>query len=99
MLRLIIKGNMVQAINAATDRGIALVDPYENRWNKTNHALVETVALTNADQSTAAKWFCEPPYYVGNRGNAPYPIGTLLWYGDVGPDNRQARQINERKEM
>jgi len=85
MLRLIIKGDTVSAKVHALSHGVAIAEQHENHWNQTNYALVETIALADdAFTDRVVKWFLEP-----NDG-APYPVGTLLWYSDVGPDNRRS---------
>lgn len=86
MLRLIIKGTKQEAILAAAAWHIRLSEPHEHHWNQSNYTLVETIALVDdAFTDRVVKWFAEV------HDDAPFPIGTLLWYGDVGPDNRRKR--------
>lgn len=70
MLQLIIKGNAGAARIHAAEHGIALISAINHpRFNET---------IARADYSVEDKaraWFCE------TRGDAPYPLGTLTWYG------------------
>ena len=70
-IQLIIKGNIAQAHDYAREYGISLNQVREHpRFD-------ETIARCSDDYRTAVvRWFCTPHFA------APYPIGTLLWYGE-----------------
>lgn len=70
MIRLLVKGNVFDACDAATKRGIAV------KWTKetTDRHGSETHGEVEDDfHNAVAHWFCE-------EGKAPFPKGTLLHY-------------------
>lgn len=67
---LIIKGNKFEAESAAMRRGVSLTVMFESEGHR------ETVAHSEADVVDLNKWFCE------ETTEAPYPPGSLLYYGE-----------------
>lgn len=63
---LIIKGNAFDAARAAADRGVALA--HSKTLDET------TIGRTAANEQTLNAWFCETT-------TAPFPIGSLLFWG------------------
>ena len=81
MLRLIVKGNKLEATRAAANRAIPFVFVRELR--PVHHLGAQTVGLTGVQhRDKVTRWFCE-------SGDAPFPGGTLLLYttekDDGGP--------------
>lgn len=74
MMTLIIKGDTVGALKACADRGIKIV-------RSTQHPrFYECIVKVSPDTSweVLARWFCA-------RAEAPFPDGSLLWYGPTYP--------------
>ena len=72
-LSLIVKGDRIVALNAASNRGIPLT--IKNEVLNFYGALTETIAITDVQhRDKVAAWFGEAPI------NAPYPNGTLLHF-------------------
>jgi hypothetical protein len=74
MIRLIIKGTVQEASEAATAHGLTLV---KSRTLGRNER--ETVAdVADDTRATVAAWFNEPPYAA--QVGVGFPAGSLLWY-------------------
>jgi len=69
---LIVKGNKFQAAQAAADRGIPMVYDHESAPAPD---MIETIGLSSATEDALNAWLIEPPT------QAPYPVGTLLFWG------------------
>ena len=76
-MRLIIKGNMVDAILAANSHGVILDNPTTHKPSSTYPGDVKVIANTAADETLVRRWFMEQAL------SAPYRAGTLLFYSDV----------------
>ena len=72
---LIVKGDKFQAAKAAADHGVPFVfmDEITGR---------STLGSTTVDVDTLNNWFCETI-------EAPYPAGTLLWWGERRTEQRK----------
>jgi hypothetical protein len=81
MLQLIVKGNASEARAACAYNGITVSSLHEHdRFNET------FVSVDDKFEHDAQTWFVAA---CRDDDRKPYPVGTLLWYGDVGPDNRR----------
>ena len=76
MIRLVCKGNVSDAIDAAMLRGIPFsFDRYIDDGR-------QTVGLCpDGFLSSVLTWYCEPSKPIQGQG---YPEGTLLWYHSPG---------------
>jgi hypothetical protein len=80
MIRLIIKGNHGQACEAATKHKIVLSAARQHEWQP---GYFETIARAEGHyREQVLSWFFE-----SNMLSTPYPIGTLLWYGESNPSS------------
>jgi hypothetical protein len=72
MIKLIIKGNPSEARVAADLHGVSLAFAHRggDAWRD------ETIAGAHDGRMAVAMWFAEGP------ASSPFPVGTLLWYGD-----------------
>lgn len=67
--RVIIKGDMSDAIRGAESRGLMI-------GNIMKHpSYTECIGIVGGETDKVLSWFCE-----GNKFAAPYPAGTLMWY-------------------
>lgn len=67
--RTIIKGDMSEVIRATESRGLMI-------GNISKHpSYPECIAVIGGETDKVLAWFCE-----GNKWEAPYPAGTLMWY-------------------
>jgi hypothetical protein len=75
MINLIIKGNSLDAANAAYRNGVRGLRIIRELVTGQH---VETVAECPATERNAVSlvWFCADGF------DAPFPAGALLWYGD-----------------
>ena len=72
-MRLIIKGNMVDAILAANSHGVILDNPTTLKPSSTYFGDVKVIADTTADETLVRSWFME------QGQSAPlYPAGAAL---------------------
>ena len=76
-MRLIIKGNMVDAILAANSHGVILDNPTTHKPSTTHAGETIVLADTAANETLVRSWFME------QAQSAPlYPAGALLFYSD-----------------
>ena len=76
-MRLIIKGNMVDAILAASSHGVILDNPTTHKPGTAHAGETIVLADTAADETLVRSWYIEAQ-------SAPlYPAGALLFYSDL----------------
>lgn len=70
-MTLVVKGSFKDVKRACEDHGVI---PQSIIWNARFNECIVVVYVPVA-WSTLAAWFCD------TDGQAPFPSGTLLWYG------------------
>lgn len=79
MIHVVIRGNRFEAARAAADRKIGLAFDRELRPNET------TGRVGDHNHAALLAWFSEP-------GEAPFPVGTLLFFNPAKLSGPQWRR-------